>query len=153
MTPHLRDEARKVLFIKKGAHYAPRHGWDKATGLPIYTILCFARNGFHAFCGEHQEYFNAVRQAFPTFCIMFQRVQRGFMIIWVEARSIEQTVALDTDPEVWKEFKECWAFLKSWASQEGDARNVVMWMEHYAGDAQAQAEADKLLPPPQPAWL
>jgi hypothetical protein len=84
---------------------------------------------------------------------MFQRVQRGFMIIWVEARSIEQTVALGADPEVWKEFKECWAFLKSWASQEGDARNVMTWMEHYTGDAHAQAEADKLLPPPHPVWL
>jgi hypothetical protein len=153
LTPYLRDEARKVLFIKKGNHYVPRHGWDRATGLPLYSILCFSRNGFHAFCGEHQEYFNAVRQAFHTFCLMFQKIQRGFMIIWVEARSAEQTVALGTDLELWNEFKECWAFLKSWAGQEGDATNVVYYMENYAGDTEARAEADNLLPPPHPAWL
>jgi hypothetical protein len=119
----------------------------------MYSIICFANNGFQAFCGKHQQYFNAIKEAFSTFSVMFQKIQRGFMIIWLEARSFEQTVALGTNPELWNSFKECWAFLKSWASQPGDAVDVVSYLENYTGDAEAQAEADRLIPPPPPAWL
>lgn len=84
---------------------------------------------------------------------MFQKIQRGFLIIWLEVKTVEQTVALATNPKLWKAFKECWTFLKSWASQPGDAMNVATYLENYAGDAEAQAEADNLMPPPHPAWL
>lgn len=47
----------------------------------------------------------------------------------------------------WKDFRKFWAFVKSWADQEGEILNVVDYMEKYEGDAGAEAEAVHLSRP------
>lgn len=68
------------------------------------------------------------------------------MFIWLEHKGY-QTSAMTAESELWEEFKECWAFLKSWANQQGEAVNIVEYMESYNGDAKTWAEAVHLTPP------
>ena len=65
----------------------------------------------------------------------------------METRTVEQTTKLREKGEAWEEFKSCWAFFQSWASQKGDALNVIEFKEKYTGDTKAGAEADKLPTP------
>ena len=80
---------------------------------------------------------------------MYQRARYGLMIIWVEATGWEQTVALNSNPELWEGFKTCWAFLKSWSDTAGagDAVNVVTFLMRWK-ELPRGFEASTLLPPP-----
>jgi hypothetical protein len=78
MTGSVRDEAIRAILHKKGASYVPSHGWDN-DGLPKYSIPCFAINGLQAFLGADgmDNSYPAIRNAFPSFKIMFQKVRIG----------------------------------------------------------------------------
>jgi hypothetical protein len=77
LTAKQRAEVVRVILHRKGDGYIPKHGWDNF-GLPMYSITCFANNGFFAFTGENQIYFNTISQAFPKFRVMYQKIWMGF---------------------------------------------------------------------------
>jgi hypothetical protein len=78
VTGSVRDEAIRAILHKKGASYVPSHGWDN-DGLPKYSIPCFAINGLQALLGADgtDNSYPAIRNAFPSFKIMFQKVRMG----------------------------------------------------------------------------
>jgi hypothetical protein len=78
LTGAVREEAVRVILQKKGARYVPSHGWDKDR-LPKYSIPCFAINGLQALLGvgSLDNSHPAIRNAFPNFKIMFQKVKIG----------------------------------------------------------------------------
>jgi hypothetical protein len=77
LTTKQRSSVLRVILHMKGQDYVPMYGWDKA-GMPLYSIPCFVKNGFYAFTGENQVYFNEISQAFPKFRLMYQKIWVGF---------------------------------------------------------------------------
>jgi hypothetical protein len=46
---------------------------------------------------------------------MYQRVERGYMVIWPEAINRKVTTDLQGDDELWKQFIELYFLLQSWS--------------------------------------
>ncbi|KAE9368447.1 hypothetical protein N431DRAFT_443887 [Stipitochalara longipes BDJ] len=142
-----KTKAWEAILNHKGKDYAPRYGWDEQ-GLPNYTILCFIGNGFDLLYGsDRKQFLKPVYDAFPKFFIVYQRVRRGFMILWLEAKARYLAAMLAGSGELWGEFKQCWAFLKSWASQKGAPVDIATYLKRYKGDDRAWADANRLTPP------
>ncbi|OWP02325.1 histone methyltransferase [Marssonina coronariae] len=140
-TDRLRDEARAAILKIKGNSFVPFHGWDTKTGLPYYAIICTAVNGFQRFCGKGQEYFKVIRTHFyPVARIMYQRSRYGLMVIWIEAPTAEHAVLLNSNESAWRNFKECWAFLKSWSVMYRG--KMAVDTVQYLKDWQAAVEVD-----------
>ncbi|KAL2063581.1 hypothetical protein VTL71DRAFT_5386 [Oculimacula yallundae] len=114
-----------TALSRKTLPLLPQHSFKTPSntfiaGLPPYSIICLASNGFHAFCGPQQSYFLAIKSHFqPIARIMYQRARTGLMIIWIEAPKANHVFEFRTNLRLWNEFKACWAFLKCWADAAG----------------------------------
>lgn len=153
MPSFLIDEYRRVMVLRKGISYVPKHGWDPDTGLPMYAIPCFLSNGIGKFLGPQSIFYNSLKPVFPRLLIFVQKVSPIFLVLWIETKYPDGTDDLVTDPRLWKMYKECWAFLKSWTNQRGLSVNVMTYLERYTGDAATEAEAESLMPPADPKWV
>ncbi|KAG4430285.1 hypothetical protein IFR05_014232 [Cadophora sp. M221] len=145
-------ECREAILQHKGADHTPYHGWDVETGLPRYSIICTASNGFLVFCGPRQEYFRVLKtHFFSTARIMYQRARTGLMIIWIEAPTYNHAIEFRTDKKMWNEFKSCWAFLKCWADAagEGPADNIADFLQGWRPDTRQFENLQLEFPPLQ----
>ncbi|CZS95295.1 hypothetical protein WAI453_011275 [Rhynchosporium graminicola] len=148
----LRTECREAILQHKGPDYIPYHGWDEETGIPRYSILCLASNGFFALCGPRSEYFRVVKQHFSsTARIMYQRARNGLMVIWIEAPRTNHVVEFRENVRMWNAFKACWAFLKCWsdAAGEGGADNIADFLMGWRGDERVGEVIEMEYPPLQ----
>ncbi|PVH81479.1 hypothetical protein DL98DRAFT_624174 [Cadophora sp. DSE1049] len=146
----LGTECRAAILQHKGADHIPYHGWDPETGLPRYSIICTASNGFLVFCGPRQEYFRVLKDHFfSTARIMYQRARTGLMIIWIEAPTYNHAIEFRTNKELWNEFKGCWAFLKCWADAAGEGRadNIADFLRGWRPDGAAFERLKMEYPP------
>ncbi|KAH7319174.1 hypothetical protein BKA65DRAFT_599281 [Rhexocercosporidium sp. MPI-PUGE-AT-0058] len=146
----LYSECRNAILQHKGADHIPYHGWDVETGLPRYSIISTASNGFLVFCGPRQQYFRVLKaHFFSTARIMYQRARAGLMIIWIEAPTYNHAVEFRTNTKMWNEFKSCWAFLKCWAEAagEGPADNIADFLQGWRPDVRQFEELEMEFPP------
>ncbi|KAK0117997.1 hypothetical protein ONS95_012308 [Cadophora gregata] len=146
----LRAECRAAILHHKGADHVPYHGWDDGTGLPRYSIVCTATNGFLVFCGPQQEYFRVLKDHFlSTARIMYQRARTGLMIVWIETPTYNRVMELRTNKKLWNEFKGCWAFLKCWADSAGEGRadNIADFLRGWRPDLASFDALELELPP------
>ncbi|KAL5314925.1 hypothetical protein ACEPPN_017575 [Leptodophora sp. 'Broadleaf-Isolate-01'] len=139
-------ECREAILQHKGADHIPYHG------LPRYSIICTASNGFLVFCGPQQEYFRVLKtHFFSTARIMYQRARTGLMIIWIEAPTYNHAIEFRTNKKMWNEFRSCWAFLKCWADAagEGPADNIADFLQGWQPDVSQFENLQLPFPPLQ----
>lgn len=72
------------------------------------------------------------------------------MIIWIEARSLEQAHSLPNNFDEWKAFKDCYQFIKTWCENAGEglAMHTVDFLNKYKTGGINKASVSRLSPPP-----
>ncbi|KAF8860131.1 hypothetical protein BDZ45DRAFT_741738 [Acephala macrosclerotiorum] len=146
-----RRDIRAEIERRKGKGYQPAYGWE--LDMPRYVIICDkSRNAAEKFGGSGARYLIKVQAAFPSIAINWQCIRPGFMVIWIEGIGEYNTTQLNADRKLWEKFKNCYAFLKTWAdngNKNGHSMNIVEYLEIWQT---SELEGDKdemaLLSPP-----
>jgi hypothetical protein len=111
---------RQAIIKRRGPYYEPIHGWDG--DLPRYSLECRAIAGYPCLAGPSHSYLEHIESRYPQFTVMYQRVERGYMVIWPEAINRKVATDLHGDDELWKQFIELYLLLQSWSQSVPSVR-------------------------------